>query len=87
MPKLHLRQLGFVYSACGPFKYCKRIKKFRETGILKHLYRNELDKACFAHDAAYSYSKDIAKRTVSDKILKELMKLLEILDMLDIKEH
>ena len=29
----------------------------------------ELDKSCFAHDAAYSDSKDLAKRTISDKIL------------------
>ena len=29
-----------------------------------------MDKACFAHDAAYSDSKDLAKRTVTDKILK-----------------
>ena len=34
------------------------------------MYRNELDKACFAHDTAYSDSKDLAKRTVSD-ILKD----------------
>ena len=32
--------------------------------------RNKLDKACFAHDAAYSDSKDLAKRTISDKIFK-----------------
>ena len=51
MPELHLKQPGFTYSACGPFtKHCGRIQKFRE-GNLKHLYRNELDKACFAHDA------------------------------------
>ena len=29
-----------------------------ETGNLKHLHRNEFDKACFAHDAVYSDSKD-----------------------------
>ena len=87
MSKLHLRQPEFVYSTCGPFKHRERIKKFRETGNLKHLYRNELVKACITHDAAYCYSKDLAKRTVSDKILKELMKLLEILNMMDIKEH
>ena len=34
---------------------------------MKHLYRNELDKACFAHDAAYF---DLVKRTIADKILK-----------------
>ena len=38
---------------------------------LKHIYRNELDKACFAHDAAYSYRKDLTKVTISDKILKD----------------
>ena len=27
-------------------------------------------KACFTHDAAYSDSKDLTKRTISDKILK-----------------
>ena len=41
-----------------------------EKANLKHLYRNELDKAYFAHDAAYSESKDLAKRTISVKILK-----------------
>ena len=90
MPKLHLKQPGFTNSACGPFtKHCERIQKFRETGNLKHLYRNELDKACFDHDAAYSHSKDLLKKTISDKILIliriEFMKLLEIVNMMDIK--
>ena len=31
---------------------------------------NELDKACFTHDAAYSDSKDLTKRTVAVKIFK-----------------
>ena len=30
-----------------------------------------MDKACFAHDAAYSDSKDLAKRTQSDRVLKD----------------
>ena len=34
------------------------------------MYKNELDRACFVHDAAYSDSKDLTKRTVPDKILK-----------------
>ena len=71
IPELHLKQPGFTYRACGPFtKDRERRQKFRKTGSLKHLYRNELDKACFAHDAAYSDSKDLVKRTISDKILK-----------------
>ena len=63
---------GVTYSACRPFtKHRERIQKFIETGELKHLYRNKVDKACFTHDAAYSESKDLAKRTLSDKILKD----------------
>ena len=72
MPEFHLKRPGFTYSACRPFtKHRERIKKFRVTGNLKHLYGNELDKTCFAHDAAYSDSKDLAKKTISDKILKD----------------
>ena len=71
LPEFHLKQPGFTYRACGTFtKHRERIEKFRETSNLKHLYRNELDKACFAHDAVYSNSKDLAKRTISDRILK-----------------
>ena len=55
MPELHLKQPGFTYRDCGPFtKHQERIQKFWETGKLKHLYRNELAKACFARDVAYS---------------------------------
>ena len=68
----HLKQPGFTYSACGPFtKHRKRIQKFRETGNLKRLYRNKSDKTCFARDVAGSDSKDLAKRTISDNILKD----------------
>ena len=35
------------------------------------MYRNELDKACFASDATYRDSKNLAKKTVSDKIWKK----------------
>ena len=45
--------------------------KFRETDNLKHLHWNKLDKPCFAHDAGLSDCKDLAKRTISDKILKD----------------
>ena len=64
-PELHLRQPGFTFSACGPFiKHCGRIKEFIETGNLKHIYKNELDKVCFAHDAACFGSKYLAKRII-----------------------
>ena len=72
MLELHLQQPGFSYSAFGPFtKHREIIQEVRETGNLKHLHRNELDKACFTHDAAYSDSKDLAKGTISDKILED----------------
>ena len=71
MPEMHLRQPQFTYSACGPFtKHKQRIQKFKETGDTNYIYKNEFDKACFAHDAAYSDSKDLTKRTIADKILK-----------------
>ena len=72
MPEMHLKQPGFTYSACGPFtKNKERIQKFKETGDTKYIYRNELDKACFQHDMAYGGFKDLARRTVSDKILRD----------------
>ena len=72
MPELHLKQPGFTYSACGPFTRNKeRIEKFMQTGNTDFIYRNELDKACFQHDMAYGKSKDLVKRTQSDKVLRD----------------
>ena len=71
MPEMHLRQPQFANSACAPFtKHKQRIQKFKKTGDTNYSYKNELDKACFAHDAAYSDSKDFTKRTAADKILR-----------------
>ena len=42
-----------------------------QTGNTDFIYRNELDKACFQHDMAYGKSKDLVKRTQSDKALKD----------------
>ena len=42
-----------------------------QTGNTNFIYKNELDKACFQHDMAYGKSKDLAKRTQSDKVLKD----------------
>ena len=74
MPEMHLRQPRSTYSACGLFtKHKQRIQKFMQTGDTNCIYRNESDKAfsCFQHDAAYSDSKDLVKRTQSGKVLKE----------------
>ena len=54
MPVMHLKQPGFIYNACGPFtKKKERIRKFKETGDISYIYKNELDQAFFQHDMAY----------------------------------
>ena len=71
MPEMHLKQPGFTYTACRPLtKNKERIEKFMQTGHTDFIYRNELDKACFQHDIAYGKTKDLVKRTQSDKVLK-----------------
>ena len=53
--ELYLERLGFNFSACDLFaKHRGRIPTFRETNNLRQLFINELDKACFDHDAVYS---------------------------------
>ena len=70
MPKMHLRQPGFEYSACGPFTQNKeRMQKFKEKGDSQYIYQNELDKAYFQHDMPYGDFKDLTRRTTYDKIL------------------
>ena len=49
IPKMHLKQPGFTYSA--------------------YIRKNELDKTCFQQDMAYGDFKDLAKRTIADKVL------------------
>ena len=72
MPEIHLRQPGFTYSACGPFtKNKERMKKFMQTGNTDFIYKTELDKACFQHDMAYGKSKNLVKKTQSDKVLRD----------------
>ena len=42
-----------------------------QTGNTYFIYKNDLDKASFQHDMAYGKSKDLAKRTQSDKVLRD----------------
>ena len=71
-PEMHLRQPDFTYSASGPFtKNKERIDKFMTTGNTDFLYKNELNKTCFQHDMAYGKSKDLVRRTQSDKVLRD----------------
>ena len=71
MLEMHSKKPGVTYSACGPStKSKKRIEKFMQAGNTDFICRNELDKACFQHDVAYSKSKDLTKRTQSDEVLR-----------------
>ena len=65
MPEMYLKQPGFTYSARNK----EKIEKFMQTVNTDFIYRNELDKACFQNDMAYGRSKDLTKRTQSDKVL------------------
>ena len=69
MPETDLKQPKFTYSVCRTFTKSKEtVKKFKETGDKKFIYKNELDKVCFQHDMAYGDFKDLAKRTDSAKV-------------------
>ena len=72
MPELHLKdpKVG-TYSACGPFtKTRERLERFKKTGDVTNIYKNQLDQACFQHDLAYG-NKDLASRTSADKVLRD----------------
>ena len=38
---------------------------------MSYIYKNKLDKTCFQHDMAYGDFKDLARRTASDKLLRD----------------
>ena len=72
MQERHLKQPGITYSGCGPFtKNKERIEKVMQTGNTDFIYKNEFDKACFQHDTDDGKSKDLAKRTQSDNVLRD----------------
>ena len=72
MPEMHLKQPGFTYSACGPFtKNKERIQNSKENGDTSYICKNKLDKACFQHDMAHWYFKDLKRKTFSDKFLRD----------------
>ena len=49
IPKLHLIQPGFTFSACESFAK----KKKSNTRDWRYIYKNELNKAYFQHDMGY----------------------------------
>ena len=77
---MHLRRPGFTYSAGVPFtKNKERIQKFKETGDLRYIYQNELDKTCFEHYMEYGRDfKDLFRRTFPlPSSLKSVTRILE----------
>ena len=48
----------------------KNKERTQKLGDANYIYKNELDKACFQHDMAYGDFKDLARRTASDKVLR-----------------
>ena len=61
-----------MYSPCGTFnKNKERIKKLKETGHSRYIYRNELDRTCFQHDMANWDFKCLPRRTASYKALPD----------------
>ena len=74
MPEMHLNCLVLLTVLVVNSKKAKKkkkIEKFMQTGNTDFIYRNELDKACFQHDMAYGKTKDLAKRTQSEKGLRD----------------
>ena len=72
MPEMHLKQPGFTYSACGLFtKNKERIEKFMQTGNTDFIYKMSLVKLVFSMIWLMLNKKKIAKRTQSDKVLRD----------------
>ena len=54
MLEMHLRQAGLLIVLVDHLQKNKdRIQKFKETGDLRYIYQNKLDKACFQHDITF----------------------------------
>ena len=70
MTEMHLKQPRFTYSAYGPFTKNKELESLCRQEI-QIIYKNDFDKACFQHDMAFGKSKDLTKRTQSDKVLRD----------------
>ena len=53
------------------YKEQRKNRKFKETGDSPYIYQNELVKVYFQHDMAYGDFKYLARRTNSDKVLRD----------------
>ena len=58
------------------------------TNYIQIYIKNDLGKACFQNDMAYGKYKDLAKRTESDKLLRDKVSEMQVIqNMMDIKEN
>ena len=48
-----------------------KIQKFKETGDSRYIHQNKLDKSCFQHNVEYGDCKDLPRRTVADRVLRD----------------
>ena len=77
IPEMQLRNSGFRYSACKPFTK-KQWQTFKETGNLRSIHLNELDKACYQNNMASWDFKNLPRCTASDKVLRLILLKSEI---------
>ena len=69
---MHLILWGLTYTACGPFtKNKERLKKIKEIRDWRYVYQNELDKGYFQHDMICRDFKDLNRREIADKVLRD----------------
>ena len=52
-------------------KINKEHKNIKETRDSRYIYQNKLGKACFQHDMAYEDFKDLNRRTIANKVLRD----------------
>ena len=54
--------------------YLLKINKddLEKTEDTRYTYRNKLEKSCLQHDMVYRDFKDLAKRTASDNVLRDI---------------
>lgn len=88
MPEMCLRQTGFMYSTCRPFKNNKTgIQRFKETEDIRYIYHSGSDNVCFQHDLAYGARKCLPTKPNFNKIsVIENFRLIAILSIVHINQ-
>ena len=75
MPEMHLKQPNnqdlHIMLEDHSLKINKEYKKIKETRDSRYIYQNKLGKACFQHDMADEDFKDLNRRTIANKVLRD----------------